>query len=97
MIKVRVYFESPHIFNSYCDEVAVFESEEHYGICVPALEKYAEENDMILTESLIEETELSEMAPELLEIVKEYLKAETPLGRARVHKMAKKVIKKVRG
>lgn len=52
---VTAYFESPHTFNSYCEEIGVFESEEMYSICSPALEEYAKANDMILTETLNED------------------------------------------
>ena len=45
---VVVYFETPN--NSYAEIVAVFDSEEMYNICFPALEKKAKEVNMIVTE-----------------------------------------------
>jgi hypothetical protein len=45
---VKVYFES----GSHADLVAIFDNDETYNVCVEALEKLAEKNRMILTESV---------------------------------------------
>jgi len=50
---VKVYFES----NSHAELVAIFRDEEMYMLCSPALEKEAEENRMIVTESIEDEVE----------------------------------------
>jgi hypothetical protein len=39
---VKVYFETKN--GGYCELVAIFDSEELYLICLPALEKQAKEN-----------------------------------------------------
>ena len=54
---IRVYFESEN--NSCADLVAVFDTEETYSICLPALEASAKEIGMIVTEGVDEEIELS--------------------------------------
>ena len=46
---VKVYFETPN--NSYCEEVATFDTEELYMLCLPVLEKEAKKRNMIVTES----------------------------------------------
>ena len=59
MSRVQVRFESENTFNSYCEEVAIFENEEMYNICIPALEAYAAQHEgMILTESIMEDEEV---------------------------------------
>jgi hypothetical protein len=45
---VKVYFES----SSHAELVATFESEEIYLLCLPVLEKKAESQNMIVTESI---------------------------------------------
>ena len=45
---VKVYFESPN----HAELVAIFDTEETYNVCLPALEKMAKENRMIMTESV---------------------------------------------
>lgn len=47
---VVVYFESP----GYAEKVAIFDSEETYNACLPALEILAKEAKMIVTEYVIE-------------------------------------------
>lgn len=54
---IKVYFETKHS----AELVAVFESEEVYNLCVPALEKEAERRGMVLTESVEESIDLSEV------------------------------------
>lgn len=54
---IKVYFETKHS----AELIAVFESEEVYSLCVPALEKEAEKRGMILTESVEENIDLSEI------------------------------------
>jgi hypothetical protein len=49
---IRVYFETPN--GSYADEVATFTEEEHFDACYPALEKLAEKQGYVLTESFSE-------------------------------------------
>jgi hypothetical protein len=48
---IRVYFES----NTHAELIAVFESEDIYLSCVPALENLAQERGVFLTESIEEE------------------------------------------
>lgn len=48
---LKVYFES----RSHAETVAYFDDEDLYMACLPALEKYAKANRMIVTESLNEE------------------------------------------
>ena len=45
---VKVYFES----SAHAELVATFKDEELYMLCLPALTKEAESNNMIVTESL---------------------------------------------
>jgi len=47
-LPVKVYLES----GSYAELIATFQSEELYMLAVPALEAYAKENNLILTESV---------------------------------------------
>ena len=47
---IKVYFES----NSHAELVATFESEDLYIASLPALEKKAKEQGMIVTEALID-------------------------------------------
>ena len=47
---IKVYFES----NTHAELIAIFESEDIYCSCVPALEKLAEERGVFLTESIEE-------------------------------------------
>jgi len=50
-LPVKVYLE-----NKICAElIATFQSEELYMLAVPALEAYAKENNLILTESIDDE------------------------------------------
>jgi len=48
---IRVYFES----NTHAELIAVFENEDIYLSCVPALENLAQERGVFLTESIEEE------------------------------------------
>jgi hypothetical protein len=50
---VRVYFESKR--GIWAEEIATFENEEHYIACLPALERLAEQQNAIVTESVEEE------------------------------------------
>lgn len=50
---IRAYFEK--IWNGTVIEVATFETEEIYAACYPGLEELAENNGMILTESVEED------------------------------------------
>ncbi len=47
---IRVYFES----NAHAELVATFESEELYMSCLPTLERLANEQRMIVTETIDE-------------------------------------------
>ena len=49
---VKVYFEGGNC--SWADHIATFADEECYDICIEALEKYAEDNGCIVTESVEE-------------------------------------------
>jgi len=46
---VVVYFETPN--HSFAEIVAVFQDEEMYDICFPALEEKAKECGMVITEA----------------------------------------------
>lgn len=48
---IKVYFETKHS----AELIAVFESEEIYNLCVPALEQEAERRGIVLTESVEDE------------------------------------------
>ena len=48
---IKVYFET--INNSYAEEIATFTDEEYFDACYPILEKIAEKQGYILTESFI--------------------------------------------
>lgn len=54
---IKVYFETKHS----AELIAVFESEEIYNLCVPALEQEAEKRGMTLTESVKGNIDLSEI------------------------------------
>jgi hypothetical protein len=54
---IKVYFES----RSHAELVAIFDREEVYIACLPALEKLAMESRMIVTESVDEESNLNEL------------------------------------
>ena len=47
-LPVTAYFEH----GCYAEKIATFQSEELYMLAVPALEAYAKENNLILTESI---------------------------------------------
>ena len=49
---IRVYFETPN--GSYADEVATFTDEEYFDGCYPVLEKIAEKQGYVVTESFSE-------------------------------------------
>ena len=50
-LPVTAYFEH----GCYAEKIATFQSEEIYMLAVPALEAYAKENNLILTESINDE------------------------------------------
>jgi hypothetical protein len=52
-MKIIVYFETPKF--SHAEVVAQFASEELYEACLPTLEKYAQENGGVVTESMRED------------------------------------------
>lgn len=57
---VKVYFELDN--GKYAELVAIFDTEETYDVCLPALEKLAEKHNFdMVTESVVEEVELSEL------------------------------------
>jgi hypothetical protein len=58
---VVVYFES----QVHAEIVAIFDTEESYDICLPALEKEAEANGMFVTESVIDEVSIQELYSKL--------------------------------
>lgn len=47
---VKVYFETEN--GSYCYQVATFEDEEMYSVCLPALKAKAKKARMIVTETV---------------------------------------------
>jgi hypothetical protein len=54
---VKVYFES----NGYAELVAIFDDDDTYVMCAKILERFAKRNGMILTESVEDEIELSDL------------------------------------
>lgn len=57
---VKVYFELDN--GKYAELVAIFDTEETYDVCLPALEKLAEKHNFdMVTESVVEEIELREL------------------------------------
>ena len=54
---VKVYFETPNT----AELVAIFDNEETYERCFPALERFANEIGMFITESIEDETRLKEL------------------------------------
>jgi hypothetical protein len=57
---VKVYFELDN--GKYAELVAIFDNEETYDVCLPALEKLAKKHNFdMVTESVDEETELKEL------------------------------------
>jgi hypothetical protein len=58
---VKVYFELDN--GKYAELVAIFDNEETYDVCLPALEKLAKKNNFdLVTESIDETTELKDLA-----------------------------------
>ena len=58
---IRVYMES----EKHCEIVAIFEDEELYKTCLPAIEKKAIDSGMKLTESVEDEYDLSDLSDSL--------------------------------
>lgn len=57
---VKVYFELDN--GKYAELVAIFDNEETYDACLPALEKLAEKHNFdMVTESVDEETTINEL------------------------------------
>ena len=60
-MSVKVYFETnehgPAIFRKAM-LVAIFDDEDTYDVCIPALEKLAKTQDMFVTGSVLEEEDL---------------------------------------
>jgi hypothetical protein len=55
---VKVYFET----DSYAELVAIFDDEDTYQVCLPALEKMLEENGFDrITESVEDEKQINEL------------------------------------
>ena len=54
---VKVYFES----NGYAELVAIFDDNDTYVMCAKILERFAKRSGMILTESVEDEIELSDL------------------------------------
>lgn len=57
---IKVYFETEN--GSYAELVAIFDNEETYAACLPALEKLAKKNRMPKVTESVEEKNLSEIA-----------------------------------
>lgn len=56
---VNVYFELDN--GKYAELVAIFDTEETYDVCLPALEKLAKKHNFdLVTESIIDEVTLHE-------------------------------------
>ena len=47
---IRVYVESKN--SSYVEEIATFTDEQYYAVCYPELEKLAEKEGCVITESV---------------------------------------------
>ena len=58
MYHVKVYFE---VIGSHSELVAIFNSEETYNACLPALEAMAGARGMVVTESVCEEGSLEDI------------------------------------
>jgi hypothetical protein len=57
---VKVYFELDH--GKYAELVAIFDEEETYDVCLPALEKLAKKHNFdLVTESIDEETTIQKL------------------------------------
>lgn len=54
---VKVYFETPNT----AELVAIFDNEETYERCFPALERFAKEIGMFITESIEDELALTNL------------------------------------
>lgn len=54
---VKVYFET----NSYAELVAIFDNEETYAACFPALEELAKKHGYFITESVEQEERISKL------------------------------------
>lgn len=54
---IKVYFETSN--GSMADLIAIFDDEETYQVCFDALDAYAKKLDLIMTESVDEETDIS--------------------------------------
>ena len=52
--KVIVYLGGKN--NGWSEELATFNSEDYYMVCVPALEKWAKKNGHVIHEKLVEES-----------------------------------------
>lgn len=57
-MKIVVYMETPKY--SFAEVIAHFADEEIYMLCLPTLEKYAEENGWVITESVREEEQVTD-------------------------------------
>ena len=54
---VKVYFEG----RNYAELVAMFDNDDTYAMCAKILERFAKRNGCILTESVEEDIELSDL------------------------------------
>ena len=57
---IKVYFESKN--HTYCELVAIFDDEDTYDACLPALKKLAKKNNFAhVTESVEAQKEISDL------------------------------------
>lgn len=59
---IKVYFENMNDgVSNYAELVAIFDNEDTYYACLPALEELAQKANMEITESLQEEVDINEL------------------------------------
>jgi len=61
-MKIVVYMETPKY--SFAEVIAQFADEEIYALCLPVLEKYAKENGWVITESVREDEQVTDIFDE---------------------------------
>jgi hypothetical protein len=62
---IKVYFE---VLYTHCELIAVFDDEDTYNACLPALEAIAEERGGIITEGVYEDITMDDVSRKLKEI-----------------------------
>lgn len=62
---IKVYFE---VVGKHCELIAVFDNEDTYAACIPALEEIAEQRGGIITEGVYEDVTMDDVSNKLKEI-----------------------------